>query len=72
MRSPSFLLLRTFPLRFLSSRISVTSITSEPSANSILFPGFKLSHSLAYEHPIFVSVSFLYPSYVRYSSGPAA
>lgn len=64
LRCPSFFELSTLPFRFLSSMISVTSITIDPSANSSRFPGFTLWHSFAYEQPIFVSVSFLYPSNV--------
>ena len=71
LRCPSFLLLSTLPFRFFSSMISFTSITTEPSANSSRLPGLTLWHSFAYEQPIFVSVSFLYPSNVVYSS-PAA
>ena len=52
--------------------ISVTLITTEPSAKRSLFPGFTDWHSFAYEHPIFVSSGVLYPSQDVYSSGPAA
>ena len=72
LRSPSFLSFMTTPLRWRSSRISVTLITTEPSAKRSLFPGCTDWHSLAYEHPILVSSSVLYPSKVVYSSGPAA
>ena len=62
LRCPSFFELSTFPLRFFSSMISTTSITIEPSAKSSRLPGLTLWQSLAYEQPIFVSVSVLYPS----------
>ena len=72
LRSPRVLSFITRPFKLRSSRISTTSMHRLPSAKSSLFPGWTDWHSLAYEHPIFVSSSVLYPSNVVYSSGPAA